>query len=528
MENINFTQRDPTKIINKRIKSFTDGYRKNLALLGDDKSQIIHYLTKHLSHAKSEELTYIYANASYVGDKDLFKNVSFSVLNEYLRCNEPLDALITIASDVLPLTTDFIKENLRTKGPITFIKVLELINKFINETSRKCILIIEEFTELKRIFKNFHQDFSQFIIFQKKCMIIITSSDINIAQRILSSELNLLFGNFEEIHLNENTFLDNYLHFKGLLEPLKPSPLFMSFFINLLGTNITYYNIIAEYIQNYYGPDENKSIITVVKHALFDEGSYFSQKFITRIEFLKDKFKDYIVFLKLLVAICTGYIRKKEIISLNISKSKNLLLKLQKLTELGYLDNHGDVYKIKDDLFAFWLSHVFCFYSYPNILDQKKKLRLFESKLNETIEEFHDSFFKEKIKRVIELISSFKDDSLKIGKQRIRLPRIEKTKIISSPERKMNFLIGEGRKIIFVGIKEESADDIDILDYIEKISIFKGRNIQRIFITLNNFSASAKLIAKENRLTTWDVNDINHLLNIYSKPVIINENTGDI
>ena len=88
-------------------------------------------------------------------------------------------------------------------------------------------------------------------------------------------------------------------------------------------------------------------------------------------------------------------------------------------------------------------------------------------------------------------------------------------------------LFRSGKEIIFVGIKKDATDDIDIVDYIEKTNAFKNKNIRKIFITLDGFSTSAKVVAKKNKLIAWDVNDINNLLSIYRKPIIINENTGN-
>jgi len=290
----------------------------------------------------------IYANASYAGDRSLFNNIAYSLLSRYLKSYDSLDKMISAASYIMPSTTSFIKKVLKSNTPISFSKPLELINKFINETSDRCILVLDEFTELKRIFKNFHQDFSQFIIFQNKCMIIITSSNICLAKEMLSSELNFLFGNFEHIDLDENACIENYFYFKKLLDPIKPTPMFVSFFANLLGKNTSYFEIISEEIKECYSNDEIACIKEVLRNNILKEKSYFFQRFIDRIDAIKDKFKNYITPLEIIMAISNGYMRKKEIASLNITKERNLSSQLNKLRELNYISNNGDVYNIKD------------------------------------------------------------------------------------------------------------------------------------------------------------------------------------
>jgi len=37
---------------------------------------------------------------------------------------------------------------------------------------------------------------------------------------------------------------------------------------------------------------------------------------------------------------------------------------------------------------------------------------------------------------------------------------------------------------------------------------------------LEKFTPEAQLIAKNNRLITWDINEINHLMKLYNKPTI--------
>ncbi len=513
------------RTIDKRLRSFKEGYRQNIALLGD-KSRIDHIHHKYIP-ARLESETVIYANASYAGDREIFNNIAYSILSGYLKSYESLDRMISAASYILPSTTTFIKDILKTKGYIPFLKSLELINKFINETTNRCIFILDEFTELKKIYKNFYYDFSQFIIFQNKCMIIITSSKVDKARDLLSSELNFLFGNFERIHLDDNACFENYLYLKDLLEPIKPTPAFLSFFVNAVGTNISYLDIIASEVKNYYSNDEMNCIRNVMTNILLKEESCLFQRFIARIEAIKSRFKDYTTPLKLILTISAGYIRKKELVSLNIIREKSLTTQLNRLLELGYISNNGDVYKIKDDLFSLWLSHVFSYYFYPSVLDTRTRERLFKLKLKETVEIFNEAYFKDATERIADLIATFNNDYLKVRKQKIRLPRIERTKMLPYPEERFRFLVGEGKDIIFVGIKKNTADDADIVDYIEKTRVFKNKKVKKIFITLNNFSTSARIIAKENKLITWDINEINELLKIYHKPIIINENTGN-
>jgi len=266
--------------------------------------------------------------------------------------------------------------------------------------------------------------------------------------------------------------------------------------------------------------DEEKIILSALKDMFYCRESYFFQRFIQRIDSLYDNFNDFPLIIKLLFALSEGYIRKKDLISLDIYSPKDILHKLQKLCELNFVDNLGNIYKLKDYSFSFWLSTVFKLYFSPPILNVEQKELTYRKKIEEEIVIFKEDFFQNKLQRIIQLFSSFKNDSLRLDKSLYQLPYIEKTKIISYPNKEFHLVIGEGREIVFAGIKENNTDDNDIFEFIEKGANIKGKKVRKIFISLGILPPTAHLIAKNNKLTIWDLNDINRLLHIYNKPII--------
>lgn len=524
MDNNIFFSQKSVGLVDRRIKAFADGYRQNLAILSNDKDQLSFLFNKYFSNVSVDGLHYIYSKATYINGFDFFKNISFSVLSSSNSEAVTVDSLILENEETLPSTVKFIKRKLKDPNSITFMNVLDLINKFIDESEKHCVFVVEDIVALKNLFKNFHQDFSKFIMFQKKCMIIISGVDRDDTQKILSSDLNFLFGNFEKINISERSFIDNYLYFQGLIRSFEPTSFLISFFVNIIGSHLSYYHLIADYLNRHDATSENSLITETIFNCLYKHQTYFYQKFNNNISLLQEKFKDHDVFIKILRAISQGYIRKSEIVGLNIAKPLVTAAKIQKLVDIGFLRQYGQVYRINDDLFSFWLSHVFSFQISFVAHNGIMRENMFRRKIEETIELFKDEFFKDRIKRILELIADFKDDSLKIGKKRMRLPKIDKTKVIFYPERKINFLIGEGKKVIFMGIKEDLADDNDIIEYIDKTNALKGKYIRKFFITLDQFTPAAKIIAKENNLVAWDINEINDLFRIYKKPVMVSDN----
>jgi hypothetical protein len=302
----------------------------------------------------------------------------------------------------------------------------------------------------------------------------------------------------------------------------------VSFFANILGSNTIYHNLTKQVLLKHACPDnEETSIIRTLEEAIYVKETYFFQRFAKKINSIEDNFRNPSALIKILISISEGYIRERELASLRIFDSKSLRAKLQKLCDLNYVENLGDIYKIKDPLFSFWLSHVFKLQFSVPVFDSERCRSLFVKKVQETILLFKEDFYKEKIKRVLELFGSFKNDTLWFGKDRYKLPLIEKSRLVSYPQARTHFLIGEGREIVFVGIKEGRVEDTDMFDFMEKGSSIKGKNVKKIFISLDLFSSSAKLIAKNNKFIAWDINEVNNLCRAYNKPIVFLNETPE-
>jgi len=501
--------------LDKRLKAFIQGYRQNIALLGDDCEEIAYLLAEYSRQNQFDNIISIHASTLYGNKKDFLKTIAFSLLSGYSRKTDTVDNLIYCLSPSLVATTDCIKNSLKNDN-LSFLNVVEVINTFITETNMRCVLFIEEFLRLKNIFDDFYQSFSKFIILQRNCMIVLTDSLPKEAYKVLTGELNLLFGNFEIIFINETNFLENFMHLRSKFEEPAPSAFFISFFVKHLGTNTLYYTAIAEAAKrNYRTEDEEGSILATVEHGLFNPKTYLYQRLMRKVDFLQAYFRDYTSIIKLLLAMSEGYLRKKELLSLHIYDSKELHARLQKLSDINYVENLGNIYKLKDPLFSFWITHVFKLIL--TIPDSQQRRRLFHAKLQDYIRLFKEDFSENTLTKVLQLLSSFKNDTVYVGKKRYRLPFVEKTKMISYPQENLHLFIGEGKEIIFAGIKEKNVNDSDIFDFIEKGANVKGRGVKKVFIALDTVSPTAKLIAKNNKLTIWDVNDINRLLHIYNK-----------
>lgn len=510
-------------VLDKRINSFRQGYRQNLAVLGYDTEEISCLFDSYFPLDSSINLVCVHVTALYADRNEFFRRVVISLLSgiNLGRSDVSLDCLISSATILFPATTSLIQSLLK-KQNLFLLDVFEVLNVFISESNKKCVLVIEDFLALEQLSSDAFVQLAKFIMLQQNCMVIVAASCSKETEKILSTDLNLLFGNFEKISIDENSFLGNYFHLNHCLSPINASPIFISFFVNILGSNVKSYRIVSEKIKFVYSHEqENETIITVLEHLLYKKDTYFFQCFCKQLDALKYTMKNYQSALKILSLLSEGYMRRKELQTLNIFNPNDLVMKLARLSELNYVVNYGDVYKIQDPLFAFWLRNVFPCYFSLSISDSTKRKKIWFKKVTDEISFFKEDFLKERTRKILELISSFKDDSVRIGKDRYRLPAVDNIKIISYPENRFHLLVGEGKEIIFVGIKESAVADTDVFDFLNRGSNVKGKGINKIYISFDRFESTAKLIAKDNKIITWDVDEINHLLKIYNKSTIL-------
>ncbi|OQX81499.1 MAG: hypothetical protein B6D56_02155 [Candidatus Omnitrophica bacterium 4484_70.1] len=509
--------------IDKRIISFKEGYRQNLSVLGKDEDEINYLVEKYILNKKDPELIYIHIDPLYHTSHQIFKNTLFMLLSQYLNITVSLDSLIYKTQNFFPSTIEHAKKFLKTK-PTKFLETLDLINKFINESGKKCILLIRKFSLLKEIFKDFGSSFSKFLALQNRCMTILFDSYIEKAKKILNDELNLLFGGFEILSLETSSFWSNYSYFNQSLQPQKFNPHFIAFFIQHLKSNLFYYYLFTQKIneiRNSSTLSEKDIIFEAFKDLLFRRESLLFQKFSHKLNILKERYRDYQDLIKILSLLSQGYLRKNDLAFFLKIEQKQLIQKIKRLSEIEYIEVLGNICKISDSLFSFWLSKVFELYLSYNFLDEIQRIKIFKQTIEETFSLFKEEFYREKTKKVLELFSLFKDDILVLKKQRLRFPLLKKVKIITYPEENSNLLIGEGKEIIIVEIKEGACKEKDIYRFIERSSLLKNRNLKRIYIYLGEIEDSVKLIAKKDKIILWGKEELNELLRIYNKPIIL-------
>ncbi len=511
-------------VLDKRIESFFNGYRQNLVLFSDDAEEIGYLLDRYFADRTLPNMALVRLSAAQTDRRWLIRNFCLSLLTSYFNLAQPLDELINRAQGQLPATIALTKQALGQEN-VPFSTLLEIINSFITESGKRCLLIVEQFNGLKDIFPAGFDEFSRFIILQRQCMVILTTSHRQESETIISGELNLLFGNFEKINLTESAFSDNYHYLTGLLTPAKPSRFFSAYLIDMVGSNILYYRHFCEDLQRREPEEDTKLLSTLVHDRLFSPRTYFFQKFLKHINVIEATHRTPAITIKILLALAQGYLRKTEIAALNLCDKKSLDTRLLKLCDQGYATSYGTIYKVCDRLFSFWLARVF--YYYLTISDPAARYRLWALDLQNNLELYHRAFLSAKLEQITALLMLFRDDTLDINEHSYKLSAVNRTKVLTVPPTDgLNIIVGEGREIMFVGVKETDAKDSDIFTFGSATGAVKSKGVKRFFVSLGTIGDNARLAAKNQKFTSWDLNDLNRLMRIYNLPAIMPETSN--
>ena len=527
-----FGREEVLELLNKRIFALKEGYRQNIALTGQSlmgKTSILHHF---LSSIKHEEFITIYVEVIKEPFRSFANRFIATLLYNSLtkmgqRCGFDLEGLLEKAQEFLPETYTAIRHvySCIDKGEIddAYFNMLSLTSALKKEINRSCVVILDEFDNLELIgIKNPFLNFGKVIMIQKDTMYIVSSSRNQVIKKILSEKLSLLFGNFEIVKVsgfNAQTatlFIDTRLAGFEIEDTLK------KFLIVFTDGNPFYLNHIIkkaketsfERMSNYIDADIiADAVIDLVYNANGAIHQYLTN-FI--LDLIDTKHRD--GYMALLIAISNGKNRLPVISKSVKAKQSEISKDLTHLSELGIISKNGVFYKIDDSVLEFWLKFVYQKRKELLVDGLLNRFELFKEEITSYISDFVEKSKEDMAQRAAELFNAFSNELVQIDSKQIRLPHFTKVEIIESRESKRLVAASFRGKTWLVQPYEEIAAENDIIDYIRFIKKSADYNISnKIIIPLKGMEENAKLLAKELRISIWDISTFNNLLNIYRK-----------
>ncbi|NQU19134.1 ATP-binding protein [bacterium] len=528
------------KLINKRLVGLKDGYRQNIALLGDEligKTWITKFVFDNLTDS---EIIPLYFDLSQpianIFIQRFFNTILFSFLKTkgIVLPKENFNRLIEESKHHIPNTASKIEElssNVaKNKLDIaTFRDMLSLLEILNQETKQKIVVIFDEFQNLESLkIRNIFQELGKKIMAQKDTMYIVSSSHKTKAKKIIQDELSLLFGNFEILDIDHFENRSSNVLVKNRLKNIHIPQDIANFLINFTGGHPFYLDKISQHIyQNALVLDSDNItpfiFIYSLENILFNQWGILNLRFQNYIDLLNLKNKPDI--LNMLLLIAQGKNRIKDLSSLLHKNYRDINQKLAHLIESNTIYRAGSFYNINDRVFNFWLNFVYL--EKINNLSQNYEDQVisFRNKIEQSLIEFIEMSKKDISQRLYDLFSLFSNDSVRLGKNKIILSKFKEIESLNFDGHyiKRGFFCLSEEESWLIGFKYGDITEECVCEFIRETNKIrkKEKSTRRLIIGLDKTEINARLLAKEAKITTWDIDHLNTLLDLYSKPRLI-------
>lgn len=523
-----FDRKQYLDILKKRVTALKEGYRQNIAIIGDESVGKSSIIFSFLGKFYDTNIVTIYLEAR-PESKDSFAKRFIGILlysflsNSGIPLKEDTDFLIEKSRRFAPKTCEKIKTILnsvsRKKHDIIFHDILSLCDTLNQETGKFCVVIFDEFHNLEAIgFKNMYKDWSKFLISKKNTLYIILSSMKFRTKAILAKHLSLLFGNFEVITVEPFDIISSERYLEQNLEGLNLTTPLSNFLVHFTGGYPGYLEVISEEIRR-SGED---NLAEILESLLFDTFGILNQRFSNYMKRFVDSSygSDYIFILRL---IASGKNKIKDIAHITRKTQKELSLRINHLLELDAVSRSGDFLKVSDRVFGFWLKFVYQEKRHSLTFDDKNQKGFFKEQIEKMIREFFADTEKPVIERTLELLRLFEDEQMQMERKKIRLNHFREIKPLEFNNRDLKCgLIGRSQDSVWImAFKQGQLNEEDISSFAKECKRYRHKLQRNIIVTLGEIDSNTKLKAMEEKIWTWDINNLNQIFDLYSKPWVI-------
>jgi hypothetical protein len=516
-------------VLEKRINALKDGYsRQNIAIIGDELIGKTSIIFKFLDKFQDNHIIILYLEIRQESVESFIKRFIGVLLynflvNSNIRLEEDTDYLIKNSEKFIPKTTEKIRLILnslkRKKISNIFSEMLGLCEIVHQETSKFCVVIFDEFQHLQNLgFKNLYRDWSRLLITQKNTMYIIISSMKYKAKAILSRNLTLLFGNFEIILIEPFNIKTTEQYFEYKLSDLNLNKGLKNFLVHFTGGYPFYLELISDTLLKSNQPD----LTDILEDLLFDSQGTLNQRFSNYIKrFLDSPLSNDCI--SILYLISSGKNRIKEILHLLHKPKKEIMQRINYLLEFDTITRNGDFLKINDRVFAFWLRFVYHGKLQSLTVDARYQKERFCDNIKESIQDFLRNAEKPVTERISELMQLFEDEIIQIERKKIRLNHFREIKSLEFNNVNLKEgLIGRSNDSLWIfAIKLEPLTENDITEFAKECKKYRHKLKRNIILSLQGFDANTRLRALEEKIWTWDINNLNQILDVFSKPWVV-------
>lgn len=524
-----FGRKNYIQVLEKRVSGLKDGYRQNIALIGEENVGKTSIIAKFLSNFYDPKIITVFLEVRPESVDSFCRRFISALLynflsNSAIALQEDPDYLIAKSSKYIPATIKKIKfilnEISKRKKANLIAELFSLPEMIHQETGKFTVVMLDEFHNLESIgIKGLYREWSKLLITQKNTLYIITSSRISKAKTILSKQLSLLFGNFEVINVEPFDIHTSAFYLEHRIPALKLNPGLKDFIINFTGGYPLYLELISNALIWRNSPNE---LTDVLLELLFDSSGALNQRFSNYIKRFLDMpaSNDYVSILHL---ISGGTNRLKDIAHFMHKQKKELSARVNYLLETDIIVRSADFLKISDRLFSYWIRFVYGEKLRSVSYDSSQQKEKFRQNILALIQEFDKQALLPLSNRVSELLRLFENDLIQIERKKVRLNHFREIKHLAFGQRFLKEgLLGRSTEALWImAIKPEALSEQDITEFAKECKRYHHKSQRKIIITLKEVDANTKLRALQEKIWTWDLNNLNQMFDLFSKPRII-------
>ncbi len=538
-ENNFFGRKSILDLLSRRVIDLKEGYRQNLAFVGErfiGKSLI---LRKFVSQIDDPDIIDIYLDLENKNFNYLVTKFSGSILYNFaksrnLALHDDLNLMLESTKKLIPQTVEAIRkiQSTAAKGKTAeaYRDLIALPEIFTLESGKFCVIILDEFHYLADLMiPQAFQELGKKIMTQKRCLYIMASSMADAAREILSEKLSLLFGNFEIISTLPFDLKTSRAFIEGSVSGIKIGPDLRDFLVDFTGGRPFYLNILLQEIARLCAVHAQTEVfLPVLSQAI--ENTIFSKWGILacHFEFTTRRLcgeNGSSVVLSILLSLANGRYKTKDIVDA-VDMGKSLApSKLKHLIESGIVAKNGHFYYLEDKLYKYWLKYILqkrLKSLEPNSQDQSAR---FKSEIEDLVYRFRTVSQKDLTSRVIELLHCFDNESFSMNGRRYVLPLFDKIVPFAPSqdlEKKFHMVQASSKEEAwFIILNDGECQESDIHLFLSESKKIAQKPQRRVLVSLNELDVNTKLKALQEKMWIWNEGELNTLLNLYDKPYII-------
>ncbi len=534
-----FGRKEHLDLLKRRVIDLKEGYRQNVALLGNryvGKSMLLQYF---LSELDDDDKIVIYLDLENKDFHYFFSKFTTSLLynfskSKHLPIYDDLNLFLESTKSIIPHTIEVIRkiqaDYQKGKFEDTYLGLLTLPEVFTHETGQYCLLILDEFQNLDVFdFPNVFQDLGKKIMTQKKCFYIVTSSYPETAKKILSEKLSLLFGNFEVINLEPFDIQEGQKCITNNLADNKIGLQLCSFLADFTGGHPLYLNLICQELISLCAIHNQNEIYKpvlsqAVENTIFGRWGVISRHFELIVNELCSG-KGNRLMSSVLMSLSNGKHKVDDLVNDIGVKKGQIAQKINRLLELGIVVKNGNFHYLQDKLFRYWIKFVYQKRMKDLELTPDKQRKQFKEEFHLSVENFKMSSRKDFASRITELLYCFDNEAFHLNGRKYKLPvfrEIVPIKLKSDKGMYFDMLKASTRDDTwFVVVKKDHLGENDVNEILAASKEIVKKPGRYVIISLAALDQNTRLKALQERFWIWNEGELNDLLTLFDKPYIV-------